>query len=403
MNKKIEIVNGKLIAYDKESKSVFTSGRLVSDGVTYKAYPCKNRHIQKILYQYCGDEEYEFLCKNGSFNNIEIQGIKNKEFIMCLEKARQASERMKEVETLAAHEFIKIFKKESEFKGSFNGMVSAHIMKYIDLENLTFSSFDEGRDSFKKYIEEARKQSSTAVLFFNGGALEEYLRNFLRRNFYWQYRARITPKFELGEVHMGQNGSSNGINNVKSLYISPRLRTGAGYGDGRWENYPALNLRVSYKPFSIGHLLNTGFILNNSIIPIDQRNDFINKIEDFYSGFNKELTLGEKKIVDKYLDYVNSKKERDFYESIPLLPQYRFGGLEINHKYRSDFLIIDAYNPVKSMFIEVDDPRHKGMYESDTRKRNELAAKYHFQQLIVLPEDNIESFFDQKIKVIFDD
>lgn len=393
------VIKGKLVANTKACKSVFQGGELITDDGTYKAYPAKDKNIQKILYQYNGMPETEFFCvKNGK--SIEISGVNDDDFSLCLEKTQKAEREMKECEEQAEQEFKEIFGKGENFKAVFNGIVNAHIIINIDLQNRTFSSFDEGKDSFKNCVNQIKNKDDKAALFFNAGALEKYLWNFLCRNFYWQYRARVMPKMNIGEVHMGQNGSKFNAENVKSLYISPRLRAEVLGQEEKWGNYEALNRRVSFKPFSIGHLLETGFVIHNTSLEPSERLVHIEKVEEFYSYFQKELTTSEKIFVQQYLDYVNAQKEKcSEYEELPLLlPQYRYGGLEIKHQYRADFLIIDAYSSIKSAFIEIDDPGHKDMYDMDTEKRNELESAFHFQHFTIRPQDDIEDFFVKRIQ-----
>ncbi len=244
------------------------------------------------------------------------------------------------------------------------------------------------------------RKNDRAALFFNGSALEKYVWNFLSRNFYWQYKARITPKTNIGEVHMGQNGSSFGIENVKSLYISPRLRAERLGEEETWGNYSALNRRVPFKPFSIGHLMKTGFVIHDRKLAPEERLIHVKDVEEFYSYFDSELTGGERIFVEKYLELINTQKgNRLEYEAIPLLlPQYRHRGLEIRHQYRADFLIIDAYNSMRSAFIEIDDPGHMKQYDTDTAKRNELEAAFHVQHFTIRPKDDVAEFFEDKIK-----
>lgn len=203
---------------------------------------------------------------------------------------------------------------------------------------------------------------------------------------------------------MGQNGSSTAIDNVKSLYISPRLRVSFPGKEEQWENYKALNRRVSFKPFSIAHLMKTGFVWNNHKIAPKDRLIYVNQLEEFYAFFEEELTSGEKMFVKQYLGYTETQKEKkQVYDAIPLLlPQVRFAGLDIHHKYRADFMLIDTYNPMKSALIEIDDPHHKETYDIDTEKRNEFEAKYHFQHFTIRPEDNMEEFFVKRIQCLLE-
>ncbi|MDE6761045.1 MAG: hypothetical protein K2J90_10260 [Lachnospiraceae bacterium] len=400
LNEEANIIRGMLCVDTPVCKTVFDVGKLVTEQKVYNAYPVKDKNVKKILYQYIDVSEVEFLCELRGDNVIVITGVKDDTFSLCLGKARKAEREMKECEAEAAKEFAQIFDKDTEFKSSFNGMISVHVLGNVDLEHRAFSAFDEGRDSFKECINQIRHNNDKAALFFNGSALEKYVWNFLSRNFYWQYKARITPKTNIGEVHMGQNGSSFGIENVKSLYISPRLRAERLGEEETWGNYSALNRRVSFKPFSIGHLLKTGFVIHDGNLNPRERLIHVTDVKEFYSYFDSELTYSERLFVEKFLEFTDSLKDKPLeYEAIPLLlPQYRYRGLEIRHKYRADFLIIDSYVPMRSAFIEVDDPGHMKQYDIDTEKRNELEAAFHFQHYTIRPKDDVAEFFEDKMK-----
>lgn len=398
------VMTGKLIADAKENKSVFLKGFLSTNVGQIKAFPVNDKNIQKILYQYIDLPNSEFLCEKRQ-DGLKILGVNDEVFAFCLSKAREADCEMQSYERNAEVEFREIFKKDGDFKASFNGVVNINLMRHIDLQRTTFSSFEEGRDSFKYCINQIKQKNEKALLLFNGSFLEKYLWSFLKRNFYWQYRARITHKIDIGEIHMGQNGANNSIENVKSLYISPRLRLELGECEERWGNYKALNRRVSFKPFSIGHLLQTGFVIHSSTLRPQECLIHVDSIEEFYTYFENELTKDEMLFLKMYLDFVNEYKSDDsiFRNISLLLPQFRYGGLEIKHQYRPDFLIIDSYNPTKSAIIEIDDLHHKKTYDSDTEKRNALEEMLHFQHFTIRSQDNIDAFFEKRIKPLLEE
>ena len=146
--------------------------------------------------------------------------------------------------------------------------------------------------------------------------------------------------------------------------------------------------------------MKTGFVIHDSNLNPEERLIHVTALEEFYSYFDSELTDSERIFVEKYLEFTESQRENPLeYATIPLLlPQYRYRGLEIRHKYRADFLIIDSYDPMRSAFVEIDDPGHMEQYDTDTEKRNELEAAYHFQHFTIRPKDDVAEFFEDKIK-----
>ena len=100
--------------------------------------------------------------------------------------------------------------------------------------------------------------------------------------------------------------------------------------------------------WSIGHVLETGFVIpgrNDRIMfatPDEYLNFFVNVIvRNSGSKYEMDLAIA-------YRDYVLSSKEP---VRVPLLiPEFRYEGLSVAHRYRMDFTIVDPYELTKIGF-----------------------------------------------------
>ena len=158
--------------------------------------------------------------------------------------------------------------------------------------------------------------------------LQEYVFTFLKRTYHRNYRAlsKIRPKEERAFHWIGQERANYG------LFVTPRFR------NGQWENDKSeiRHFRPNY--WTVGHVLNTGFV-----IPFKEDKIKFNDVDQYLSFFRNALVRisgspHELNVADLYCEYVRKAENP---EAIPLLiPELRYGGIERDHQYRLDFCVI---------------------------------------------------------------
>lgn len=167
--------------------------------------------------------------------------------------------------------------------------------------------------------------------------------------------------------------SMNDNNHIMALFKNPQLVTSA---NGRyWTNGDFDKTSTDY--FTIGHLCRAGLILQNGI------HQPINSLTDFYLLLAHTLKSEyEASFMLEYFKYViNLPPDKQL--SIPLLiPEFRFGGPQIKHKYRLDFLIINLAKNYR-LGIELsptsthsDALQPEKQWYKENNKRNEFFLKY---------------------------
>ena len=160
---------------------------------------------------------------------------------------------------------------------------------------------------------------------------KNYILNFIKRNFYRNYheRTRFKPLANLWEVWFGSNPLYWGI------LICPVKRGGS------WTNDVSEIRRTSYEYWTVGHVMSTGIVALDSLYPytFPTLNSFI----AFYDHIIKRLSKSvyEQEIMSRYFEYLSKNSN---YREVPLLiPEFRYYGDEVDHKYRLDFTILNPY------------------------------------------------------------
>ena len=223
---------------------------------------------------------------------------------------------------------------------SINGKIGGKFAQFIDIKNEVINSPEhfislwlqgykedlQSRGTFAK----SSNLYETYELLKEHEIFKEYLFIFLKRVFLRNYDAltKKRPLVEDSEIYIGQNNASYGI------LITPR------FVNGFWENDKSEIRHFKKQYWSIGHILETGFVIpgkNDKMtfrdIP-DYLNFFVNVIVR-NSGSKYEYEIAQ-----LYRDYVLNHSRP---ENIPLLiPEYRYEGIEVMHKYRLDFTIIES-------------------------------------------------------------
>lgn len=202
-------------------------------------------------------------------------------------------------------------------------------------------------------------------LFLTDNIIHEYVMLFLERSYYDKYKEYTRIKPNLEEIlWIGDNKKVLGIG------ITPR------FSNGEWENDKSEVRKVEFEYWTIGHILNTGFLTPH----VNQKTIFsdINEYLEYFIDFVKSSSNSpyEIDIAQKYKEYVIENKCPS---EIPLLiPQFRYAGLEYKHIYRLDFLIIDPVTQIKYGFELSPYSTHGDQknYENDNNKRLSFQKKY---------------------------
>lgn len=164
----------------------------------------------------------------------------------------------------------------------------------------------------------------------------EYTRLFLVRNFYRNLKARTRakPKEALWEVWFGENRGPWG------LLLTPAHRSGV------WTNDKSEMRHAKYEYWTVGHVVHEGLTAPHEASPykFSTPNDLI----QFYSMvlMRSSRSSHERNLGERYVAYL---KASDDVNSEPfLIPEMRFAGLEVEHKHRLDYALL---NPHTMQFI----------------------------------------------------
>lgn len=224
---------------------------------------------------------------------------------------------------------------ETQF--SLHGKIGGKHAHYIDIKNEVIVSPEHfimlWLEGFRKKIESLSypggAEYETYSLLRKYKVFQEYLYLFLQRTYWRNYEAlsKKRPTVDEAEVYIGQNNADYG------LLITPRFKNGA------WENDKSEVRHFKKKYWTIGHVLETGFVVPGK----DQTMPF-ESIEAYLNFFLNVLVRNsgseyEYKLAEMYCDFV---RESATPEDIPLMiPEFRYNGIEKKHKHRLDFTIID--------------------------------------------------------------
>lgn len=231
---------------------------------------------------------------------------------------------------------------------SLNGKIGGKFDQFIDIKNEVITSSDhfislwlQGyKDNLIKRRDYAEHSNlyETFRLLQKHSVFKDYLFLFLKRVYLRNYNAlsKKRPTFEDAEIYIGQNNANYGI------LVTPR------FSEGYWENDKSEIRHFKKQYWSIGHILETGFVIpgkNDRMtfrdIP-EYLNFFVNVIIR-NSGSKYEMEIAE-----LYRAYVLNHSRP---ENIPLLiPEFRYEGIDVIHKYRLDFTIIEPNDLNKIAF-----------------------------------------------------
>jgi hypothetical protein len=222
---------------------------------------------------------------------------------------------------------------------SLHGKIGGKFDQFINIKNEVITSAEHFISLYLQGYEESILSKSSYVhstnlfetyeLLRKYPVFKEYLFLFLRRVYLRNYESlsKKRPTQDDSEIYIGQNNASYGI------LITPR------FVNGHWENDKSEIRHFKKQYWSIGHILETGLVIpgKNKIMKFKDIAEYLNFFENVIvrnSGSKYEMEIAE-----FYTEYVLNHKNP---ESIPLLiPEFRYEGIDVIHKYRLDFTIIE--------------------------------------------------------------
>lgn len=237
-------------------------------------------------------------------------------------------------------------------------------------------------DGLLKYLDSAHNKESSnnyELLKYmqNYDCVKKYVLLFLERLYLRHYDeiSKIRPTKEQSTIWIGQNNANYGI------LVSPRFK------NGQWENDGSEIRKFKPKYYTLGHILETGFVIPDE----DERIHFGN-IDEYLNFFKNVLVRNsgskyEMEIAKMYIEYVNAQENP---EDVPLLiPEYRYKGLDKNHKYRLDFTVINPYTMEKYGFELSPWSSHGYIYGTKNKSQTEIndEAKGNFEKEMAKHKD----------------
>lgn len=258
-----------------------------------------------------------------------------------------------------------------------NAKYGGKFAQYMDIANEVIHSPDHFVGLYLKGFKEVAESHPTSAhrrnfeLLKSSPALQRFLLPFLRRVYLRNYEAlsKKRPSDDEAAIWIGQNNADYG------LLITPRFNVHRN----EWENDRSEIRHFDRIYWSIGHVLKTGLVIpgKNAKIPFDNIEAYLN----FFSNVivRNSGSQYERDIAELYCSYVRSVSEP---LTLPLLiPEFRYEGPAVKHKYRLDFTIIT--NPDLDKFGFELSPWSTHGYLAKTK---ELSQK----QINELAQDNFE-------------
>lgn len=282
---------------------------------------------------------------------------------------------------------------------SFNALIGGKAATFIDLKHEVISSQDEYISlylkGFKRAIDEdgwtaggasfsADTLEQNRALIKTSDDTRKYFMLFLKRSFLRHYEelVRKRPQVADAEVWIGQNNSDYG------LLITPRFR------DNDWENDKSEIRHFSKLYWTIGHVLETGLVVQGDPTPMRFSN-----VDEYLQFFQKVLvrpsgSTYEREIAKLYAAYV---KAQDRPEDVSLLiPELRYNGKVKKHRYRLDFCII---NPITLDKVGIElSPWSTHGHIAGTKNKNQKEINEEALQNFENETDKLRSYF-QKHKI----
>lgn len=224
-----------------------------------------------------------------------------------------------------------------EKEQSLHAKYGGKFADYIDIKNAVIHSPDH---FVSLYLEGFRRialaprpgaHGSNYRLLLSSPKLQDYLYIFLQRTYLRNLDSlsKLRPSIEDAIVWIGQNNANYG------LLITPRF----SQKSQQWENDKSEIRHFQPLYWSIGHILQTGFV-----IPSREEVILFRDVDEYLNFFVNVLVRNsgseyEYAIANMYRDYVLSTPDPT---RVPLLiPEVRYEGVAARHRYRLDFTIIE--------------------------------------------------------------
>ncbi|HCR0211448.1 TPA: topoisomerase [Enterobacter hormaechei] len=224
-----------------------------------------------------------------------------------------------------------------ETEASLNAKIGSKTDDFFDLKNEIIHSDNEfiikwlsglkqaiesGAGPAYEWIDEQSKSSAN---------FKKYLLLFLKRSYlkHFDELSKNRPHENDSVIWIGQKNAHYG------LLVTPRFR------NGEWENDRSEIRAFEQGYWTIGHVLTTGLV-----IPGQNEKVIFDDVEQYLSFFRNVLVRNsgskyEYEISGYYNEFVRSSANP---LSIPLMiPEFRYRGLEKQHKYRLDFMITNPF------------------------------------------------------------
>jgi len=232
---------------------------------------------------------------------------------------------------------------------SLNATYGGKHAEYIDIKNEVIDSPEQFIALYLRGFLEALENLGPAARpgnpYYEAHAhiknfkkVRRWFKLFLTRTYLRQFDAlaRKRPEVEDAEIWIGQKNASYGI------LVTPRFKNGA------WENDKSEIRHFKPNYWTIGHILQTGFVIPDE----DDRIEFPS-VDHYLKFFRQTLVRNsgsehEMAIARRYCNFVlNSENPLE----VPLLiPELRYGGKVARHEHRLDFTIIDPFTLSKVGF-----------------------------------------------------
>jgi len=271
---------------------------------------------------------------------------------------------------------------------SLNAIIGSKHDKFFNLRDDVFLSPD---DFVARWLSELDRLSNdghiSSITISNhmkrSKKFTEYLRTFLKRSFLIHFHewSRVRPKIQDAEIWIGQRNANYG------LLVKPR------FANGQWENDKSEIRAAPFNYWTIGHVLKTGLVMPSK----DNEVFKFKTVEDYFLFFESVIVRAsgsqyEIEVADCYKKFVLAEKNQN---DIPLLiPELRYDGLAIKHKYRLDFTIINPYTQQKVGFELSPWSTHGYLAKTKEMTQAEIneAAKNNFEQEMRKHRDYFKKF-----------
>lgn len=230
-------------------------------------------------------------------------------------------------------------------EASLNAKIGGKADEFIDLKNEVITSPEHYAslylDGFQGSLSTTGFRTSFDDMYdlFNASkAGQEYMLLFLERSYlkHFDELSKRRPSVEEAAIWIGQNSADYG------LLVTPR------FAKGDWQNDRS-EIR-HFKPgyWTIGHVVETGLVIPGknkrmSFADPDAYLDFFENVLVRHSKSPHQIKLAE-----RYSAYVRAAANP---LAVPLLiPELRYEGQAVKHKYRLDFCVIDPVSMQKTGF-----------------------------------------------------